>query len=193
MSSRMFVQGPVARVRLRELSFGRSASAKKAAAGVANAVTSFRPRIPLNLRGVEVQLRVPPPPPPGSQHGGKPRTAAAGRAAITPEEARPQQVPQLLAAQPDGGAAPLPSPQQRQPPKASQKAMALARRCLEALLAAGRWAAERLPPLPVHLPLRLAGSMALQLLLALLPSVPVRVKEIEVTFEVRRVLQKFPL
>lgn len=37
--------------------------------------------------------------------------------------------------------------------------------------------------LPFHLPLRFVGNTVLQLLLALLPSVPVRIKGISVTFE----------
>ena len=52
------------------------------------------------------------------------------------------------------------------------------------LAAAAKWLAVHLPPLPIGLPLRMAGSMALQLLLALVPSVPVRVKDIVVSFEV---------
>lgn len=177
------VQGPIARVRLRELSFGRSASAKKAAAGVANAVSSFRPRIPLNCRGLELELRVPPPaPPPSHKHDKPPRK-------VEPVRQRPAAL--SGAAQPtregaDGAAQTMPAaPAGKQRPVV-QQARAIAAKVLRTLAEAARWVAARLPPLPLHLPLRLAGSMALQLLLALLPSVPVRLKEIEIRFEVSR-------
>lgn len=63
-----------------------------------------------------------------------------------------------------------------------QRALAFATEVAEGATVAWEWLSERLP---VHLPLRLAADAALQLLLTLLPSVPVRVKDIEVSFKVR--------
>lgn len=174
-------QGPIARVRLRELSIGRSASAKKAAAGVAEAVTSFRPRIPLNCRGVELQLRVPPPPLPAQKQKHDSRSQRDPPARRQPAAAADAAQLQVGA---DGsaqqGAAAQPGAQR----SAAQQGKVAGAAALRWLVAATRWVAARLPPLPVGLPLRLAGSMALQLLLALVPSMPVRVKDIEVRFEV---------
>lgn len=179
-------QGPLACVRLREVSLGRSASAKKAAAGVASAVTSFRPRIPLNCRGVELHLRVPPPLPPGH----KPQQE---RSSLTAGPSAPEHT--AAAAAVDGAgrhsAAAADSPAQRDMAARSGTAHPVvlwartaASSSARGLAAAAKWLAAHLPPLPIGLPLRMAGSMALQLLLALMPSVPVRIKDIVVSFEV---------
>lgn len=177
-------QGPVACVRLREVSLGRSASAKKAAAGVASAVTSFRPRIPLNCRGVELHLRVPPPLPPGQ----KPRQECTSPTAGSPAPEQTAAAATEAAGQPSAAAA---GPARTRAAAASGAAHPVvlwartaASRGARGLTAAARWLAAHLPPLPVGLPLRMAGSMALQLLLALVPSVPVRAKDIVVSFEV---------
>lgn len=175
-------QGPIARVRLRELSFGRSTTAKKTAAAVANAVTSFQPRIPLNCRGMELQLRVPPPPllPPRKREDRARSDAPQLQQPTTAAKAT------HVSAASDGAAQPGAIAQPRAQPSAAQRAKAAGATALRRLAAVARWTAARLPPLPVGLPLRLAGSMVLQLLLALVPSMPVRVKDIEVRFEVCR-------
>ena len=162
----------MARVRLRELSFGRSASAKKVAAGVADAVTSFRPRIPLNFRGVEVEMRVPPPPARLLRQSGGQHVLDPSIAFTAPPRATAN------AAQADAGDGAA----ERQ--QTGRQALALAKRATAAVVAAARWIATHAPPLPVQLPLRLASGALLQLILALLPSVPVRVKEIDIRFEV---------
>jgi hypothetical protein len=179
-------QGPVACVRLREVSLGRSASAKKAAAGVASAVTSFRPRIPLNCRGVELHLRVPPPLPPGQKPQGKRNSLTAGPSA--PEQAA---AAAAVSAARQRSASAEDSPAERGTAAQSAAvhpvvlwARTAASSSARGLAAAARWLAAHLPPLPIGLPLRMAGSMALQLLLALMPSVPLRIKDIVVSFEV---------
>ena len=170
----------MASVSFSELSLGRSASAKKAASRVASAVTSFRPRIPLTLRGVRVKLRTPPPPPLQ-----KWQTQPAQRPVRQPSSSA---VPKPLRQQPVGDASDGQSDSAGAYVKPQRyfkllQALAAARGAAARGADAWEWLCERTP---VRLPLRLVADAALQLLITLLPSVPVRVKDIKVSFEVCR-------
>lgn len=51
------LQGPLEHIWIAELSFGRTKSAIKLVKGVAKAWTMYRPRLPLTVRGLRMELR----------------------------------------------------------------------------------------------------------------------------------------
>lgn len=175
----------MASVSFSELSLGRTASAKKAASRVASAVTSFRPRIPLTLRGVRVKLRTPPPPlPPNRQTQPEQRPVLRPSPSAAPKPVRQQPTGDACRGRSDSAGVPGADAKPQSNAKLLQ-ALAAARGAAARAANAWEWLSEHAP---VHLPLRLVADAALQLLITLLPSVPVRVKDIQVSFEVWRVL-----
>ena len=177
------VQGPVASISVREAAFLRSSSATKALRSATSAASQLRLRIPLTARGIRIVLRSPPPPV-EEAHGsgsateqgyGVPVKTFNGQTKLKGREFRGGR----KNSSPKGSV------------KLSQWRVRFSEWCRRTISSAWqtfvRGAVWLIPALR-RVPTRLAINGVLQLVLALASTIPVRIKEVEISHEVRALL-----